>query len=76
MRTIAIVQFHDRDMAGFLDMLRYDRAVVESWSHRFRDLTQKGNDTWTVTLLADRFTPDRWSSFGLVIRDKNGAPLT
>ena len=47
------------DMPGFLDMLRYDAATVETW-----DRTQDG---FEVTLRSERVTPARWGSFGLHI---------
>lgn len=47
------------DMAGFLDMLRYDGATVESWN--------RSGTAYEVTLSTEvqRFTPDRWRSFGI-----------
>lgn len=49
------------EVAGFLDMLRYDEAIIRDWSH--------GNgDTWLVTFACPNGLPatiERWQSFGL-----------
>lgn len=62
------VWFGDRDLPGFLDMMRYDGAQVESWdrvdSNNTPNLYGERN-VWQVRLVGPRFTPDRWSSFGL-----------
>jgi hypothetical protein len=52
------------DMAGFLDMLRYDRPTVETWDYSV--------DTFTVTLIFPDRPPtfDRWASFGLTLARK------
>jgi hypothetical protein len=39
--------------AGFLDMMRYDAARVESW------------DSETITLVSERYTAERWHSMGI-----------
>lgn len=46
------------DIAGLLDMLRYDRAVVVSWS-------DDGDGIFTIYLEADNPSFDRWRSFML-----------
>lgn len=70
-KIIASVEFGDQDFPGFLDMLRYDGAVVESWAHWE---VPHGN-RWRVTLSAPRLTPDRWSSFNLYLKEQDGTPL-
>lgn len=46
------------DLPGFLDMLRYDAAVVRTWGHE--------GDVFEVILRSDRApTVERWSSFGI-----------
>jgi len=52
----------EREVASLLDMLRYDAATVVSWD-RAKDLRDRHG--WLVTLRSDRYTPDRWASFGL-----------
>ena len=54
-----------RDASGFLDMLRYDQARVVDWTYGGPGPHHK----YTVTLRAERFTPDRWGSFLLFLRD-------
>lgn len=60
------------DLPGLLDMLRYDRAVVEDWdlarSGEQQEVTgaTSGASSVTLTLSGDRCTTDRWRSFGLV----------
>jgi hypothetical protein len=55
------VEFTDRDMPYFIDMLRYDAATVLTW-----DRSGLPNQSrWIVTLDSVRFTPARWNSFGL-----------
>lgn len=44
-------------LAGFLDMMRYDQATVLKWD-------RVGND-FIVTLESTSFTLERWQSFGL-----------
>ena len=52
--------FTGRDLASFLDMLRYDRPTVVDWTHEA--------DRFGVTLESPRpFTVDRWASFGLLV---------
>lgn len=55
------VRFRERsDLAGVLDMMRYDNARVSSWGY------PDDGRFWTVTLVTDRPpTTDRWQSFGL-----------
>lgn len=56
--TVKVRANRTYDMAGLFDMLRYDRATVETWD-RDRD------EEFVLTLRAPRFTLDRWHSFGL-----------
>jgi len=65
--TARIDSGNTSDMAGFLDMLRYDAAVVEDWTVTDR-ASARGGAVYTVTLTSSRFTPDRWSSFGIPTR--------
>lgn len=52
--------------AGFLDMLRYDRARVVDWTNGL-----KGTQTFAVTIQTERpATIERWESFGLYLREK------
>lgn len=53
------IAFRTVDLPGVLDMLRYEGARVEDWSHE--------GDRWSVLLTQDRNRPtmDRWASFGL-----------
>ena len=48
------------DMAGFLDMLRYEGSTVRGWDR------QGENFSVDLQVEANRYTPDRWRSFGLV----------
>lgn len=73
------VTFRVADLAGFLDMLRYDRATVTDWDHTVRG--EGRDDRYEVTLLSDpdrtpgfEFTTDRWASFGLYLKDMEGNP--
>lgn len=54
------------DLAGFLDMLRYDGATVVSWD-------RVDGDAFLVTLQSRvdgyGFTNDRWASFGLYLKE-------
>ena len=54
------------DMPGFLDMLRYDGAIVGTWS-RVRETAS--SSTFRVGLMREDqpFTIDRWHSFGLLL---------
>lgn len=47
------------DLDGFLDMLRYDHATVESW--------RKDGDNYVVAVrrINNDFTNARWLSFGI-----------
>jgi len=48
------------DMPGLLDMLRFDRPIVEDWARADED------DGYLLTLsTAKPLTIDRWASFGL-----------
>ena len=60
--TRYVVQFHERDLGALLDMLRYDRPVVEAWSH-------PDAGRYTVTLSGTYPTVERWWSFSLYPRD-------
>ncbi len=62
------VTFGPRDTGPFLDMLRYEGARVISWGHA-DDLRRSGDSYFTVTLESERFTPDRWASFGLRVKE-------
>ena len=62
--TARIDSGNTNDMAGFLDMLRYEGAVVADWSVSDR-ASARGGAVYTVTLTSSRFTPDRWSSFDI-----------
>lgn len=71
-RVVSIRPF-DGDMAGFLDMLRYDNATVVDWT---TVTPEQGMVRYEVTLRSapDRtpgfeFTTDRWASFGLHLRE-------
>ena len=64
------VRFTDRDMPGFLDMLRYDQGRVEKWDRIVGE--RYGHSVgWLVTLTGERFTPDRWSSFGIAAKEQD-----
>ena len=73
------VQFSERDLPGFLDMLRYDQCTVLSWDRT--EATRRG-ETFEVTLRSMpgrttgyEFTTDRWASFGLYLKDEQGNPV-
>lgn len=51
-------------LGGFLDMLRYDGGVVQSWD-------KVDNDTYVVRLRGPRLTIDRWTSMGIGVSDLN-----
>jgi hypothetical protein len=57
------------DMEGFLDMLRYDAAVVHNWDHIPGAGGYQGR--YCVTLDAKSPTVERWASFGLRIEIKS-----
>ncbi len=61
-KEAAIVTIGERDIPGFLDMLRYDGATVAGW---FR-----GDPGWYGVEIRSRagshLTPDRWASFGIM----------
>lgn len=73
----AKVLITDVDLGGFLDMLRYDGCTVLRADHVESSATSRARyGAFDVTLLsADNrttgfeFTPDRWASFGLTLRD-------
>lgn len=65
---IAVLFMEDRPMylTAFLDMLRYDGAVVEKWE---RD-SDKHKGLIEVTLVRDRpHTIERWRSFGINVAE-------
>jgi hypothetical protein len=53
------VSFNTRELAGVLDMLRYESGTVVDWS--------ADGENWTISIIVDtnRYQPDRWASFGL-----------
>lgn len=57
------------DIPGLLDMLRYDGARVLSWDHAGEPHTPGhfdiGPARYLITLESERFTPERWASFGI-----------
>lgn len=55
-------------MAGFFDMLRYEQARVVDWDRDNTGTVESPTTTWTLTLRGERYTPDRWSSFGLTAK--------
>jgi hypothetical protein len=64
------VLIRERDLPGFLDMLRYDGCTVIAWSH------DQSRNVYEITLRAApgksadyEFTVDRWRSFGINISD-------
>jgi hypothetical protein len=75
------VLFTERDLPGFLDMLRYDGATVVAWDQQARESSRQDGTVvrttvYEVTLRGDtariaeyQFTVDRWHSFGLNISD-------
>lgn len=72
--VIRSVEFTERDLAGFLDMLRYDNCTVVDWT-RGTSL-HRGESSFIVRLRSNpdrtpgfEFTTDRWSSFGLTLRE-------
>jgi hypothetical protein len=58
-------------MAGFLDMMRYERAQVETWDEVARPASRALGATYMVQLVSSGFTPDRWRSFGFVPMEMN-----
>lgn len=62
----AVVIDVNRDMPGFLDMLRYDRATVVDWARE----AGSNDPRFGVTLAAERYpTVRRWISFGIYPKD-------
>lgn len=61
------VEFRDRDLPGLLDMLRYDQPVVVTWDRVESGPT--GFNRFRVTLRGKSPTVDRWSSFGLYVKE-------
>jgi hypothetical protein len=62
------VIFSERDLPGFLDMLRYDSARVISWDRQpmgLGSLSRGTVDGYKVRLNSERYTPERWSSFSI-----------
>jgi hypothetical protein len=59
----------DGDIPALFDMLRYDAATVVTWS-RAKDARDR--DGWEMTLRSDRYTPERWHSFGIRPEALNG----
>ena len=55
------------DLAGVLDMLRYDACTVIDWSHF--PATKVNSDKWSVTFTTPLRVPthERWGSFGLLV---------
>jgi hypothetical protein len=49
------------DLAGLLDMLRYDNARVREWDIAH----EQGKLRVTLHLTADRVEVERWKSFGI-----------
>jgi hypothetical protein len=62
------VTIGERDIPGFLDMLRYDGCTVVDWARvgdNYR-ITLRGNPT-RLDIYA--FTVERWASFGLALTE-------
>lgn len=59
--TVRLRADNRMDMGGLLDMLRYDAATVVDWGYD----TVGGRPGYVLTLASNRYTPDRWASFGL-----------
>ena len=66
-----IVEFDPRDIGNFLDMLRYDRATIESWGYG-----RIAPTPFWVRIRSDpsrtpglEFTIARWESFGLTLKE-------
>jgi hypothetical protein len=60
------VYFRDRDLAGVLDMMRYDSARVVTWSSPYVMGGENDEPRWSVTLRNENGpVTDRWLSFGL-----------
>lgn len=61
------------NMAGFLDMMRYDAAQVQDWS-AWTDYTYSPGTNEKVRVVLYKmgrpFTKDRWASFGLIIKER------
>lgn len=57
------------DLPGLLDMLRYDGARVLAWEHASYEVAPGrfdiGPARYVITLESERFTPERWASFGI-----------
>lgn len=56
------VAFALRDLTAFLDMLRYEAATIVDAGI---DIPGTHGERRLVTFRTERFTPDRWASFGL-----------
>lgn len=62
------VRFRTHDLAGLLDMLRYDGATVTDWDRLYSHEERLGHAEWwsvTLTVTGREPTLDRWRSFGL-----------
>ena len=72
------VTFSERDLPGFLDMMRYDQCNVVSWNRV--DFNERRSFEVTLRSALGRtpgfeFTRDRWASFGLYLKDMEGNPV-
>lgn len=61
--TVYKVTVRMTDLGAFLDMMRYELCTVENWTVLPGE--KPGLGAYVVTLRSERFTPDRWSSFGI-----------
>ena len=52
------------------DMLRYDNAVIEELTSRPKDKDKRVR-IFTADIWCERFTPERWHSFGLTAQALN-----
>jgi len=50
------------------DMLRYDNGIIAELQQ------EEGNSEFTATIVATRYTPERWLSFGLCPTLVEGTP--
>lgn len=74
--VIRYVLFGERDVPSFLDMLRYDGCTVEGWDNA----AGPSQRNWIVRLRSNpnrtpgyEFTPQRWDSFGLTLKERADA---
>lgn len=63
------------DVASFLDMLRYERAVVIDWTHLTALTTHESTSVFEVTLRSKHPVPERWHSFMITPYIVEGQPL-